>query len=238
MNKEKARESILRLNDAHESDHDGGYALVDALKHAHNAIEPEGRGAFTEALADFVRGEDPGLWAVALETLVQLEANAEVESLGKEIALRTRDEKWKDNVVLGLLRLGHSQFRDAIIKHVGASLGAPRNLTVPIVAALCRIDRCACLETSSAYFESAHVDGREGDVEGFIPAFVRNFIAVDDALLSELVRKVAGKNPEAGRWLGQSLNQYLSKPWMLEELGDERCGRIRAAISAAAHGMN
>jgi len=238
MNKTEARERIRQLNDAHESDHDGGYALVEELKQAHGEVEPEGRVLFAEALSDFVRNQDPQLWAVALEALVQLGANREVASLGEEVGQSSRNEKWKDNVVLGLLRLGQGQFHDAIVEHVLSSLESPRHLTVPILAALCRIDRSACLEISSAYFESAHVDERESDVEGFIPAFVRNFIAVDDELLSELVRMVARKNPESARWLGRCLNEYLSKPWMLEELGDGRSTRVRTNIHRAANGMN
>lgn len=238
MDKTDAQKRIRQLNDAHESDHDGGYALVEALKQAHGELEPEGRGLFARALSDFVRNQDPQLWAVALEALVQLGARGEVAYLAEEVGFSSRDQKWKDNVVLGLLRLGQDQFRDTIVEHVLASLESPRHLTIPILAALCRIDRSACLEISSAYFASAKVEEREITVQGFIPAFVRNFVAVDDELLSDLVRMVAAENPESARWLGRCLTEYLSKPWMLEELGDDRSARVRASIYGAAHGLN
>ena len=238
MDKEEVRRWIRRLNDEHENDHDGGYALVDALKQAQKQVEPKSQGLFAETLAEFVRAEDPELWAVALEALVQLGSRREVASLGQEVTQSTRDQKWKDNVVLGLLRLDQGEFRDAIIKHVRGSLESPRNLTVPIIAALCRIDRAACLDISSTYFEAAHAGQRVRDVEGFVPAFVRSFLAIDDHLLAELVRRVGGVRPEAGRWLARCLADYLSKPWVVEELGDDRSTSVRADIDAAANVVN
>jgi len=236
--KGEAPARIRRLNEAHEGDHDGGYALVDALVRAHGEADLDGQAQFAEALADFVRAEEPGLWAVALEALVQLGASREVAALGEQALRSSRDEKWKDNVVLGLLRLGQYQFHDPIVAHVRASLASPRTLTVPIIAALCRIDRATCLEISSTYFANAHLGGRQREVEGFIPAFVRNFTSVDDDLLAELAKKVAAQAPAAGRWLAGRLNEYLGKPWILDELGEARTTRIHAAISSATHGVN
>jgi hypothetical protein len=63
-------------------------------------------------------------------------------------------------------------------------------------------------------------------------------MAVDDHLLAELARKVAARDPAAGRWLARCLNEYLSKPWILEELGDARSTSIRAEISEATHSVN
>jgi hypothetical protein len=238
MGKDEAQGWIRRLNDEHAGDHDGGYALVEALKRASEEVGPESRARFAAALADFVRVQDEQLWAVALEALVQLGESQEVASLGNEITTSTRDDKWKDYIALGLLRLGQRQFREPILEHVRASLGTPRHLTVPIVAALSRIDRDTCLEISGKYFADAHSRGRSDDVEGFVPAFVRNFVSVDEQLLSELVRTVVAREPEAGRWVARALSDYVSKPWMLQELGEERSARIRAEIAAAANGVN
>lgn len=234
MDREEAQARIREINNEHESDHDGGYALVDALKQAREDIDFESRGVFAEALGDLVRSKDQQLWAVALEALVQLGEGQEVVSLGEELALSPRDEKWKDNVVLALLRLGKGQFLDTILEHVRASLENPRTLTVPIVAALCRIDRDACLEISSTYFGNAYTSGRSRHVEGFISAFVRNFVAVDEQLLSQLVQRVAIQRPEAGQWLSRLFSDYLSKPWMLQEIGSTRSASTCAGIAMAS----
>lgn len=238
MDNDDARTRIRRLNDEHAGDHDGGYALVEALRRAREEVAPEGRAAFAAALADLVRAPDEQLWAVALEALIQSGETEEVASFGDQIADSSRDDGWKDHIALGLLRLGQRQFRDRIVEHVRVSLEEPRHLTVPIVAALSRIDRDTCLEMSGTYFANAHASGRSQDVEGFVPAFVRNFLAVDDHLLSELARRVVAREPAAGRWLVRSFSEYLSKPWMLKDLGDERSARIRAELASVAKGVN
>jgi hypothetical protein len=225
MNKTDAREELLRLRDEHERDRDGGYALVEAIRRARDGLEPGDRGFIAEALGDLVRGQDPQLWGVALEALVQLDEAEQVVSLGGEIDSSTRSGEWKDNVVLGLLRLEQRQFREHLLRHVRESLGSPRKLTIPIVAALCRVDREVCLELAVTFFDEAHAKTR--NVEGFIPAFVRNFVAVDDALLAELVHRLSARRVEAGQWLADGFDAYLSKPWMIKELGSDRVARLR-----------
>jgi hypothetical protein len=238
MEKTEVQELIRRLNGEHQDDHDGGYALVAALKDARDAVEPDEREFFTESLADLVKDKDPELWAVALEALVQLGESQAVASLGDEVTESTQDERWKDYVVLGLLRLGQGRFRDPILEHVGASMANPRPLTLPIIAALCRIDREACLEIASKYFADAHRRGNVRELEGFVPAFVRNFVAVDDQLLAEFVRRLVTREPEVGRWLARSLSDYLAKPWIMQELGNERSKRLQGDVAVAAVAMN
>jgi hypothetical protein len=234
MDQDEALELIRSLNDEHRNDRDGGYALVHAIKLVHGQIEPDARVSFASALADLVRAQDQQLWGVALEALVQVGANQELAALGEELAGRSHDGQWKDHVVLGLLRLEQRPFRERILEHVHASLGTPRRLTVPIVAALCRIDRDASLELSAEYFADAHRRGLSFEAEAFAPAFVRHFLAVDDQLLASLVHRVTAALPEAGLWLARCFVGYLSKPWMREELGNERSASLGAAITAAA----
>jgi hypothetical protein len=130
-------------------------------------------------------------------------------TLGRDIGSPTRSSEWKDNLVLGLLRLGERQFREPILAHIRASMASPRKLTIPIVAALCRVDRDACLDLSVAFFDEANAKGR--NVEGFIPAFVRNVVSVDESMLAELVRRLTRHRVGAGEWLAANLDAYLSR---------------------------
>jgi hypothetical protein len=238
MEKGEALERIRRLDEEHESDHDGGYGLVWALKQAYEETDPKDRRSLAEALSDLVHRHDPSLWAVALETLVQVGGHSEVAFLGDEILSGSRDEAWRDGVALALARLGRSEFRDAIVEHVGLSLENPRAQTVAIVAALCRIDRGTCLELSAAYFLRALAQSRSDEARAYIPTFVRNFLAVHEHLLPELVQKVAAHSPAAGRWVADCLNEYVLKPWIVEEIGSDQSVRIRGEISAAAAALN
>jgi hypothetical protein len=228
MTRTEAQERLLRINQEHEADRDGGYALVGAIRRAQGELASEDRLALAEALGDLVRGEHPQLWGVALEVLVQSGDHEEVVALGREIASSSRDPEWKDNVVLGLLRLGEGQFLEPILAHVRASLQNERKLTVPTLAALCRIDRETCLDLAVGFFADAHATGR--NVDGFVPAFVRNFIAVDDAMLGELVRRLRTRLIDAAESLAGQFDAYISKPWMVKELGSSRVENLRASL--------
>lgn len=81
INRSEAHQRLLRLNQEHEADRDGAYALVEAIRRAEGA----------------------------LEALVQSGDRDQVVALGPEIASSIRSADWNDNVVLGLLRLGRCQ---------------------------------------------------------------------------------------------------------------------------------
>ena len=238
MNHDQIRALIHRLSEEHKSDHDGGYALVAALKHARDGLSAEGQPGFVEVLAEFVRVQEPELWAVALETLLQLGHTREVAELASELTQSIRDDGRKDYVVLGLLRLGLAQVEGPILEHIRASLERPRPLTVPMITALNKIDRDICLDVAAAFFEGACVSERARAIEGAVPAFVRNFAVSGEQLLADLVRRVMLRKPEAGRWLARSIIAYLGKPWIIDDLGGELCASIKARVAAAEHTLN
>lgn len=209
-----------------------------AFKLARESLDMDSAAQFVEVLTDLVRMQEPEMSAVALEALVQIGANQAIAALASELTKTIRDEGRKDYLVLGLLRLPQHQVSEAILDHIRSSLGTPRTLTVPIIAALCSIDRDAGLDISCIFFEKALAVGQGDDAEGTIAAFVRNFVAIDARLLPELVQMVRVRKPENGRWLADRICDYLSKPWMIEELGGDRCSSIKSKIAAAEHALN
>jgi hypothetical protein len=238
MSPDELRALIWRLREEHANDDDGGYGLVAAYKQAQQSLDTDSAEQFVEVLADLVRIQDPEISAVALEALVQIGASQAIAALAGELTKSIRDEGRKDYLVLGLLRATQRQIAEPILDHIRSSLENPRPLTVPIIAALCSIDRDTGLDISCAYFEKALFSGQMSSVEASIAAFVRNFVAIDDRLLPELVRMLRVRKPETGRWLSDRICEYLSKPWMIEELGGDRCTRIRAKIAAAELALN
>jgi len=238
MTSEQLRELIHRLSEEHKGDNDGGFALVAALKLSRNELEPESQARLVEVLVQFVRSQDPEIWAVALEVLVQLGESGEVAKLAGELMHSIQDAGRKDYVVLGLLRMGLDQIQGPVLDHIRSSLQEPRSLTVPIITALSEVDRDLCIEISSEYFEVAPTSDRARSVEKSIPTFVRNFVMNHDQLLPQLVRRVMVRKPEAGRWLATRIVDYLSKPWMIEEIGGERCANLRSKIATAEHALN
>ncbi len=238
MNPDQLLALIRRLREEHANDNDGGYALVAAFKKARESLDRESGAQFVEVLADMVRIQEPEMSAIALEALVQIGASHEVAALASELTTTIRDEGRKDYLVLGLLRLPQRQVVEPILDHIRSSLENPRPLTVPIIAALCNVDRDTGLDIACVYFEKALTKGESSDTEGAIAAFVCNFVAIDDRLLPELVQMVRVRKPETGRWLANRICDYLSRPWMIEELGGDRCSRLRAKIGASELALN
>jgi len=238
MKPDELRVLILRLRQEHAGDDDGGYALVAAFKQARESLDKESGAQLVEALADLVRIQDRDISAIALEALVQMGASQAIDALASELTKTIRDDGRKDYLVLGLLRLPQRQIAEPILEHIRSSLENPRPLTVPIIAALCNIDRDTGLDISCTYFEKAVISAPSSSVEESIAAFVRNFVAIDDRLLPELVQMVRVRKPETGRWLAARICDYLSKPWMIEELGGNRCTSMRAKITASELALN
>lgn len=234
MDKAQALEQILQISHEHELDRDGGYSLVGAIRRTSEGSAGPDRIVMAEVLGELVQRQESRLWGVALEALVQLGEVGQVAMLAHELDSAARSDEWKDNLVLGLLRLGQEQFRDTILKHISQSLRSGGDLTVPMIAALFRIDREACLSMAVTFFEDSFARGRK--IDGFIPAFVRNFVAVDELAIAELVRRLTVRRAEAGRWLAGEFDAYLAKPWMTRELGSDRVSKLRRELRHDRHG--
>ena len=238
MTREELRALVLRLSHDHKGDRDGGHALVAALKRAHEDLEARECAEFVQLLSEFVRKQEPELWAVALETLVQLGERQAVATLAAELIQSVPDGGRKDYVVLGLLRMNLSEVVAPVVEHIRIALRAPRPLTMPMTAALCKVDAESGLELASEYFESAYAAAQSAEVQGQIAAFVRNLVAIQERLLPELVRRVNLRRPNVGRWLARCIRDHLSKRRMVEDLGGERCRSLRDKIGAAEHTLN
>ena len=129
MTREELRALVLCLSQDHKGDRDGGNALVAALKRAHEDFEVRECAEFVQLLSEFVRKQEPELWAVALETLVQLGERQAVATLAAELIQSVPDGGRKDYVVLGLLRMNLSEVVAPVVEHIRIALRAPRSMS-------------------------------------------------------------------------------------------------------------
>lgn len=238
MVREEIRALVRQLSQEHKNDSDGGYALVAELKQARSQLDTEGQSEFVQLLAEFVQSQDPELWAVALETLVQLGQSEHVAKLAAELLESVPDEGRKDYVVLGLLRLSLGKVVEPVVQHIRDSLSKPRPLTMSMTAALCKVEPEVGIDLAVSYFLTNHGGSAGPDVPGQIAALVRNLVEIQEQLLPELVRRVIVRKPDAGRWLATSIREYLAQPWMVEDLGGARCRRLSDKIGASEHTLN
>jgi hypothetical protein len=238
MNREEIRALVRQLSQKHKDDGDGGYALVAVLKQAREGLDPQSQGEFVQLLAEFVRMQDPELWAVALEALVQLGQSEHVSLLATELLESVPDEGRKDYVVLGLLRLSSGNIVEPVLQHIREALRKPRSLTMSMTAALCKVDRELGLDLAADFFVANSGNAAGSDIPGQVAALVRNLVQIQEQLVPELVRRVIVRNPDAGRWLATCIRSYLSQPWMVEDLGGARCRRLSDRIGSSEHTLN
>jgi hypothetical protein len=88
------------------------------------------------------------------------------------------------------------------------------------------------------YIEEAKDSNLAERVERCAASFVRHYLAVDEHLLARLVTVLKNGEPATASWFASVLNAYLSKPWMIKELGEQHSASIQAELSSAAGVVN
>lgn len=222
---------LRALDVAHRSDGDGGYELVRTVASWAESLSSEDRDRLRTELLDLVAAKDSMLWGVALEVLVEEGTDEVAAELSRLATGNDWGEDWNDQLVLALLRLGHVPSAEYCVRYVERALSGERRTALPLLAALCRVDVDACLRLSAAYFEGALASEDDAETHrGYIPAFVRNFVEVDDSLLWRVIERTSAAAPRSSARLAAMIDDCLGRPWISRELGDARVARLRERI--------
>jgi hypothetical protein len=230
-------EKLKSLANAHERDGDGGYAHAFAIRDLYRDLDREQQGELLKALVSTVLAHDRS-WGVALEALIQIGSLENGDELLGAVQSGLHDWEWRDDVIFALLSLRYAAQPVFYNEYVSRALKESRPHAVPLAAGLARVHPDASTDVLSEWLASARAAGRSEGVEGYAATIVRNYLAVDEQLLPSLVRKMREQDPGVARWFARCLNAYLTKPWMLKELGDHRNAAMRAQIAAAAEGRD
>jgi hypothetical protein len=224
---------LRKLDTAHWNDGDGGCALVRAIKDWAALLEPRDRETLWSVLIDLVAQKDSTLWGAALEALVQEHPGEAATKLSYLVDLSGRSEEWTDQIILALLCLGYQPSAAYCVSYIRAALENGRRAVLPLLAALCRVDVEACLSLSAAYFEGLFKSGDLAEKHrGYIPAFVRNFLEVDEGLLRELVERMKKVDPASSSKMAAMIDDCLAQPWFTREIGESKVTALRRAILA------
>jgi|GEM_PF-2360145 hypothetical protein len=219
---------------AHGTDCDGGYALVRGIRDWAATLDQVSKELLWIVLVDLVIQQDAALWGVALEVLVQENPRQAAEKLSCLLELRGRREEWTDQVVLALLRLRYRPAAARCIDHIQSALLVKRRSILPLLAALCQVDRETCINLASLYFAQTLVSDRDSEEHrGYIPSFVRNFLEVDDGLLYALVERTKKIDTSSATRLVRMIESYLEQPFFIREIGEAAVARLRDKILAA-----
>lgn len=226
-------DQLRQLDISHRTDGDGGYEFVSSIRDYAKSIDNEDREILWDVLFRFVEKQDSTLWGVALEALVQENPPRIASRLNSLIDSTERVDEWKDQIALAVLRLSYKPAARKCLNYVRFALQKQHRAALPVLAALCHVDAEACIALAADYFGRA---GKFNDFterhQGYIPAFVRNLIEVDDRLLRTLVERTTSINSSAGKKLVEMLKIYLEKPFLVKDVGWKKIAALRDSISA------
>lgn len=223
-------EMLEALAKAHAHDKDGGYSYAFALRDLYTTLERDEQAELVHTLVSSVL-EREGIWRVGIEALIQIGALDRADALVAAVRSGAHDWEWRDDVVFALLSLQYPVQGDFYDEYVKRAIDEERPHAVPLAAALSRIHSAQSCLLLGDWLVRAYAKGKA--VRGYAATIVRNYLAVDEWLLVDLVHKVGQQDASASRSLAGALKTYLGKPRMLKELGEERCTRIQRAIAAA-----
>jgi len=231
MDTTEVLQHLRKLDTAHRDDGDGGYALVRAIKDWVPLLERGDQEILWDALIELVTREDPTLWGVALEVLVQEHPGDSATKLSSLINLTERSEQWNDQIALALLRIGYKPSTAYCVSYIRTALTDDRRVVLPLLAALCRVDVEACLSLSATYFGRVFKSDELAEKHrGYIPAFVRNFLEVDERLLRQLVERTREIDPSSSSKIAAMIDDCLARPVFTREIGESEVTALRQTI--------
>jgi hypothetical protein len=223
---------LRRLDEHHSRGRDDGYEQIRQVV-SYRACLPEAKQAlFREVALEAIAAEDPRLWWVLLGALVQADDAAAVPGLVELLRASPLEPDTEDAIVQALLRFNCDavDYQEYLVR----ALQEQRGMAVSNLAALVRVDCRSCIEMASEYLSQQLQQAGEANAARLLPAFVHNFIEVDEGLLATLVGEVAHSDQTAALQLAALLGDYLLKPWVVRELGEERARQLVEQVNKAA----
>jgi hypothetical protein len=233
MTKFELIEHLRHLDVAHREDGDGGYTLVREIRRWIKEVDKSAREVLWDILLELVYKQDRTLWGVALEVLIQENPPQTGEKLVTLLNKYNYNVEWKDQIVFALLRIKHFPSIAACISYIQVALDDKRRTILPLLAALCVLDKDACLKIASCYFgevlKSAEIAEKH---RGYIPSFIRNFMEVNEILISNLISRTRLIDNISAARLASMIDDYLALEAYQREMGREKIQALRKKISS------
>jgi hypothetical protein len=157
-----------------------GYAFVRAIQAYRQSLTHAEQECLRDVLFESLTHEDPQLWGVALESVIREAAPDTPDRLMHVFAGSEHSVEWKDQVILGLLRLAYKEALLLSLAHITAGLEQNRLAVLPLLAALCKVDANHAVRIAAQYL-GTHLgsEAQAVEIRGYIPAFVRYSVQTD-----------------------------------------------------------
>lgn len=231
MTKSDIIQQLRCWDNAHRFDKDGGYGLVRVIRRWASELDVKNHDTLVGALLELIFNQDETLWGVALEVLVEEDSQQVGDKLANMLEQSNLGGEWKDHIVLALLRVKHYPSITNCIKHIEMSLDNDRRLILPVLAALSHLSTETCLMLAARYFGRVLKCAPSVDRHrGYIPAFIRHFVEVDEKLVDELISRTRLIDHTAANSLVAMIDDYLARGVLQREVGHEKVKNLRRRI--------
>lgn len=224
-------QKLRQLDEGHRDDGDGGYTLLNAVLTYESQLSPNESLVLRQKLLELIANCHETMWGVALEAVVQLWGRQVSDDLASLLGEQQVDDEWSAQLLLALLRLQHASIREQAIEFVKRRTSYRDREVLPWLAALSHVDQCECTRLATGFFVAAYQNGELEKTQGYVPAFVRNFVEVDQTMILQLVRQIRETDPLAANETALLFLDYIRKPFFVKEFGKDLSADIDEGIN-------
>ncbi len=224
---------ISRLEQLHKHDHDGGYALADAIVEYSSRMDAEDRSSMQQELLRVVARDERGLGGIALEALVDGWGPPVGPALMVELLARDHSVPLTEMLLMALLRVGHQPVLPMAVRYVQDRSAIEGSWMSPVLAGLCLVDKNAWLQLVSEWLLHATAAYPRNEVAGNVPTLVHDALKTDPALLAALVATLGKRSLATAEMMAECTQEDLGKPWVIERFGESNVSRAARGIEDA-----
>lgn len=231
MSRNEIMTQVREIERRHAGALDGGHTLVQELLQYLGRHALEERQEIRQVLLGLVAKQEPTLWGVALEALVQESAPGTKLQLTKLLGLRAGSSQWSDAIVLALIRMGYSADLDFYRSYIRDALEKQRPGATTLLAKFARLDPEFVISAAARRLNLALI--RESAVaRNQFQALAYELLSLDPRFLVDLVRAVGHYSIEAGKRARELALEYLSSSFAVQFHGQNTVRDAQAAIRA------
>jgi hypothetical protein len=224
------RAAIAEMEAEHRGDVDGGYGFAEALADRVSELRLDERRHWLECLIFLVSERAPGLAGVSLEALVRDGSRESIARLASLVSDDALAPDWRDQVLLGLARIGQAAPGFDYVGYVEEGVRRDRPSVLPLIASLVRIDEASYLAVVPKFILNRLPTDRAA-VESLIPALVGNLRA-RPSMLAPLLSSIEQRDTAAGRDFRRLIGQYLERDYVRRETSPEVWHALNSAVSS------
>jgi hypothetical protein len=226
---------VREIERHHKDDRDGGYDLISELVRLKEGLDGAQKADLLDVFIDLATELNGRIWGVSLAVIATEQSQELSEKLQEIFAKGPRDPRWRDQVILTLIKVGSPSALPLIVSYIEESMIENRFSAGMLIANLGQLSIEESVRLGALFF-SRFMGRSASRVDGFLPAFIRIYANCKEGSLSALVARTSAINPPAGHQLRAKLEQTLGKPWLASEFGLQKIAALQQEVRDSSPG--